>query len=85
MPEYVCNINSTTKNLFSSFFDLDKAFDYIIDQLIIEGGIEKNNASSLMNNVMKVYIDKGKPCNFTVWEVEDDDGSIVKMYINEIL
>jgi hypothetical protein len=85
MPEYVCNINSKNKNLFTTFFELGKAFDYIIEQLITEGGIEKSQAAQLMDDVKKIYIDKGKPGNFNVWEVEDDDGEIVRMYINEIL
>ena len=85
MPEVVCNISSTTKNLFTTFFDLDKAFDYIIEQLIVEGDMEEIDATSLMDTVKKVYIDKCYPGNFNVWEVESDDGSIVRMYINEII
>lgn len=85
MPEFVCNITSVTKNTFTTFFDLDKAFEYIIEQLMTEGDIEKSHASALMGNVKKVYIDKGNPGNFNVWEIESDDGIIVRMYINEIL
>ena len=85
MPEFVCNINSKNKNLFATFFELSKAFDYIIEQLMAEGGIEKNQATALMEDVKKLYIEKGNPGNFSVWEVEDDDGEIVRMYINEIV
>jgi hypothetical protein len=85
MPEFVCNISSPTKNLFTTFFDLDKAFDYIIEQLILEGDMEKGHATSLMTDVKKIYIDKGNPGNFNVWEVESQDGTLVRMFINEIL
>jgi len=84
MPEFVCNIISKSKNQFTTFFELSKAFDYIIEELMAEGGVEKNQAKALMDDVKKVYTDKGQPGNFNVWEVEDDDGEIVRMYINEI-
>jgi hypothetical protein len=85
MPEFVCNISSATKNLFTTFFDLDRAFDYIIEQLMAEGDMAKDHATSLMGDVKKIYIDKGNPGNFNVWEVESDDGTLVRMFINEIL
>jgi hypothetical protein len=85
MPEFVCNIISAKKNIFTTFFDLEKAFEYIIEQLIVEGEMEKSQATALMGDVKKIYIDKGNPGNFNVWEIESDDGTIVRMYINEIL
>ena len=84
MSVYACNLISPTKNIVERFSNLDEAFDYIIKELMIEAVMSKDEASEIINRVKIIYIDSGLPSDFNVWEVDNDYGELVKMYINKI-
>ena len=85
MPQYICNLVSDTGHKGAVFSDIDEAFKYIIEELIkYEEDFTNTMATKLMEDVKNIYIRNGKPADFNVWEIESN-GSVVKMYINEII
>jgi hypothetical protein len=81
--DYICTIVSETKKTIVSFSNLDEAFRYIIEEFMKEGGFTPAEAGDIMNDVKKIYIESGKPADFGLWEVDNDNGELVKMLINK--
>jgi len=85
MPQYCTTIISDTGHTGAVFPDIDQAFKHIIEELIKhEQDFTNAEATKLMDDVKNIYINNGKPVEFNVWEIETN-GSVVKMYINEII
>ena len=60
-----------------------KEIIYIVEEFMKEGGFTLREASSIMNDVKNLYLESGKCAEFNVWEVENNSGEIVQMYINQ--
>jgi len=81
--DYICTLVSETKKNIASFPNLDEAFKYITEEFMKEGGFTPAEADDIMNDVKKIYIESGKPADFGLWEVDNDNGELVKMLINQ--
>ena len=86
MPGFQCFITRNGEKDSSIFFpDLETAFTHIRDELIKEGEISLDQVIPIIDNVKNTYLENEKPGNFNVWEVENDDGNIIRMFINEVI
>ena len=81
--DYICDLVSGNKKTSTIFPNLDEAFKYIIEEFMKEGGFTLSEASSIMNDIKNLYIESGKQAEFNAWEVEDNRGEIVRMFINQ--
>jgi len=81
--DYICSIISGNKKTSTILPNLDEAFKYIVEEFMKEGGFTLSEASSIMNDVKNLYLESGKCAEFNVWEVENNSGEIVQMYINQ--
>lgn len=86
MPGFQCFITRNGEKGSSVLFaDLETAFVHIRDELIKEGEISLDQVLPIVENVKNVYLESEKPGNFNVWEVENDNGDMVRMFINEVM
>jgi hypothetical protein len=81
--QFICTIVSENNKITASFPNLDDAFKYILEEFIKEGGFSLSEASVIMNDVKNLYIETGKQAEFNVWEVEDNSGKLVQMFIKQ--
>ena len=79
---FSCYLTSANTDTRKEFNDIDSAFDHIIKELMMEGDMTKLDATELIGTVRKIYVEAGYPVNFNVWEVENDNGELVRMFIN---
>jgi len=83
MPTFVCNVLSPSKDVSVSFSDLDSAFKNVVEELMKEAGMDEKTAVELIDRVKIVYVNANYPGNFNLWEVDNDEGELVRMYINK--
>ena len=75
---------SQTRDVVKTFPDIDSAFVHISDVLMKEGDVTKDEIGGIIDPVKDIYIKNGHPGNFNVWEIENDNGELLRMFINEV-